>query len=156
MPEGINWEAVLIPAIPGLLALIGVIYGIVYTRRNNRDNNDATKQARREPTWNEVVNENRSLRKDLDAQKDNHTKQIEDLKADHDAKFKELEKRFETFVNKTNTRIGALSNMLHTASVAWPADQPGPYFDREDLDALENTDVPYVWRNRIRPGYGAT
>lgn len=136
-----NWEALIVPSIPGVLALIGVVYGVYASRRNNQEDNDSTKQARREPTWNEVVNENRQLRKDLDEQK-----------KDHEDAIRKLEERFDAFEKKTNTRIGGLSNMLHEASRQWPSDREGPYFDQEYLDALENTDVPYIWRNRVRPG----
>jgi hypothetical protein len=83
---------------------------------------------RREGSWQEVVTENRSLRSDLE----------------------ELRERFEKFEQKTNVRVGALSNMLHQAADTWPQDSPGPYFDRRDLDALEITDIPYVWRGRYR------
>lgn len=136
----INWETVLVASILPLLGLIGIIYQSYQKRKEAREGNDATRAAKREPTWNEVVDENRKLRTDLENQK-----------KDNDAKIEALEARFDAFEKKTNTRIGALSNMLHSASSQWPADQPGPYFSQEDLDALENTDVPYVWRNRVRP-----
>lgn len=83
---------------------------------------------RREGSWQEVVTENRNLRQDLN----------------------ELTERFEKFEKKTNVRVGALSNLLHTAQAQWPADYPGPLFDRADLEALESTDVPFIWRNRYR------
>lgn len=136
----INWETVLVASILPVLSLIGIIYQSHQKRKEARDGNDSTRAAKREPTWNEVVDENRKLRTDLDSQK-----------KDYDAKIESIEKRFDAFETKTNTRIGALSNMLHSASSQWPADTPGPYFSQEDLDALENTDVPFVWRNRVRP-----
>lgn len=140
MVADINWETVLVASIVPIIGLIGLIYQSYQKRKEARDGADSTRAAKREPTWNEVVDENRKLRTDLDNQK-----------KEYDARIEAIEKRFEAFEKKTNTRIGALSNMLHSASSQWPADQPGPYFSQEDLDALENTDVPFVWRNRVRP-----
>lgn len=140
MLADINWETVLVASIVPIIGLIGLIYQSYQKRKENKDGADATRAAKREPTWNEVVDENRKLRTDLDNQK-----------KEYDTRIEAIEKRFEAFEKKTNTRIGALSNMLHSASSQWPADHPGPYFSQEDLDALENTDVPFVWRNRVRP-----
>lgn len=151
MLDGINWETVLVASIIPIFGLIGIIYQGIQKRREAREGNDATKAARREPTWKEVVDENRQLREDLNEQGEKHNRAIEELKESQRNELADLNRRFDDFERKTNTRIGALSNMLHSASTQWPADHPGPFFDREYLDALENTDVPFVWRNRIRP-----
>ncbi len=136
----LNWEQMLIVAIPGLIALAGVVYGEYRKRKNARDDAEQTASAKKEPTWNEVVSENRQLRKDLTEQK-----------REHDEWRDSMEERFGTFERKTNRRIGALSNIIHATASQWPADATGPYFPKEDLEALEDTDIPYVWRNRVGP-----
>lgn len=136
----LNWESLLLGAIPGLIALIGLIYQEYRKRKNARDDAEQTASAKKEPTWNEVVNENRQLRTDLTEQK-----------REHDEKIESLEKRFSNFERKTNRRIGALSNIIHATASQWPANVPGPVFPKEDLEALEDTDIPYVWRNRVGP-----
>lgn len=136
----INWETVLVASIVPIIGLIGLIYQSYQKRKETRDSNNAQTANRREPTWVELDEANRKLRQEM-----------EENERRADERFKKLEERFDTFVKKTNTRIGALSNMLHTAQTSWPEGVPGPYFSREDLDALENTDVPFVWRNRVRP-----
>lgn len=105
---------------PAIVAVIALAGTLIVRFLPNKD--------RREGSWQEVVTENRNLRSDLD----------------------DLRDRFEKFERKTNVRVGALSNMLHQAAATWPNDAPGPYFDRGDLDALEITDIPYVWRGRYR------
>lgn len=136
----INWETVLVTAIPAILLLAGVIFNGFRTKKNEKAAAENTITVKREPTWVELEESNRSLRKEMKEQGEGH-----------DKKIKELEDRFDTFEKKTNVRIAALSNMLHAASRQWPAETPGPYFDSSDLEALEHTDVPYVWRNRARP-----
>lgn len=135
-----NWESILIAAIGPVLVIVGLIYQEYRKRKLAQDANAADSIARKEPTWVELEEANRDLRTEMDDLRDRSEKRI-----------KALEERFAAFERKTNTRIGALSNMLHSASSQWPADSPGPYFDLADLEALENTDVPYVWRNRVRP-----
>lgn len=137
---GWDWEQMVIVAIPGVLALVGFVYNEYRKRKNARDDAQATASAKKEPTWNEVVTENRQLRADLTSQK-----------KDHDDKIESLETRFNNFERKTNRRIGALSNIIHATASQWPADRPGPFFPKEDLEALEDTDIPYVWRNRVGP-----
>jgi len=136
----INWETVLVASIVPIIGLIGLIYQSYQKRKETRDSNNAQTANRREPTWVELDDANRKLRQEM-----------EDNERKADERFKKLEERFDSFVQKTNTRIGALSNMLHASAQQWPSDHTGPYFSQEDLDALENTDVPFVWRNRVRP-----
>lgn len=136
----VNWETVIVAAIVPLITLLGVIYKTMQDRKAAREGADLNLVSKREPSWVELAEENRKLREEMEGNK-----------ADADERFRKLEERFESFVTKTNTRIGALSNMLHAASSQWPSDTAGPYFSQADLDALENTDVPYVWRNRVRP-----
>lgn len=136
----INWETVLVASIVPIIGLIGLIYQSYQKRKETRDTTNAQTANRREPTWVELDEANRKLRQEM-----------EDNERKADERFKKLEERFDSFVQKTNTRIGALSNMLHASAQQWPSDHTGPYFSQEDLDALENTDVPFVWRNRVRP-----
>lgn len=117
--------------IPWIPAIVAIIAAFVALTNRNRDSAD-----RRTGSWTELANENRNLRGEVDEQRE---------------KISELTDRLDKFERKTNVRIGALSNMLHDTARQWPPDQAGPYFSQEDLDALENTDVPFVWRNRVRP-----
>ena len=126
---GINWETVLVASVPAIMIFIGVVYNDLRKKRNASVDTENAVAVKREPTWVELETSNRELRKEM----------------------KELSDRFDQFERRTNTRIGALSNMLHESARQWPATHPGPYFERADLAALENTDVPYIWRNRVRP-----
>lgn len=125
----VNWETVLVSSIPAIMIFIGIVYNDVRKKRNAGLDTESAVSLKREPTWVELENSNRELRKEM----------------------QELSDRFDKFEKKTNTRISALSNMLHESARQWPATHPGPYFDPTDLAALENTDVPYIWRNRVRP-----
>lgn len=61
----VSWETVLIASIPAFLTLIGVIYNDFRKKKNLRNETDASKEVRREPTWNELVTENRNLRAEM-------------------------------------------------------------------------------------------
>lgn len=117
--------------IPWIPAIVAIIAAFVALTNRNRDSED-----RKSGSWTDLANENRNLRGEVDEQRE---------------KISELTDRLDKFERKTNVRIGALSNMLHDTARQWPPNDPGPYFSQEDLDALENTDVPFVWRNRVRP-----
>lgn len=120
--------------VPWIPAIVAIIAAFVALTNRNRDSND-----RKSGSWTDLANENRSLRGEVDEQRE---------------KISDLTDRLDKFERKTNVRIGALSNMLHDTARQWPPNDPGPYFSQEDLDALENTDVPFVWRNRVRPFKG--
>lgn len=133
-----NWEAILIAAVPGFLALVGVLYNEYRKRKVAREESDTNLQVRREPTWNEVVAENRQLRSDLS----------------------KLETVFDTFrgevreFKKTiDARDQAFANVLGDAANQWPATHEGPVFAQEDLGVLGDT-IPPVWRRRVRPAIG--
>jgi hypothetical protein len=138
--SGVNWETVLVASIVPVIGLIGILYNDFRKKKNASIDTAQAVAVKREPTWVELEESNRSLRAEMAVQK-----------KDADQRIADLEARFDTFETKTNVRIGALSNMLHASARQWPETHPGPYFEAEDLAALENTDVPYVWRNRIRP-----
>lgn len=147
----INWETVLVTAIPAILLLAGVIFNGFRTKKNEKAAAENTITVKREPTWVELEESNRSLRKEMQERDEANDRKMTEQKEAFDAQISELRGELGDFKRKTNVKIAAMSNMLHTASVQWPADHPGPYFDSSDLEALEHTDVPYVWRNRARP-----
>lgn len=138
--DGINWETVLIASIAPLLLFAGIIYNDVRKKKNSTIDITAAITTKREPTWVELEESNRKLRAEMEGNK-----------KESDERYQSLEARFDHFEKSTNKRIGALSNMLHASAEQWPDTHTGPYFDQADLEALENTDVPFVWRNRIRP-----
>lgn len=128
-----NWESVLLGAIPGFLALIAVIYGKYQDRKQKREDADQTNQARKEPTWNELVTENRNLRKDVTEQGD----EIERIK-------KDLSRHKES----TGRKFRAFENMLRDVFRQWPAGFEHPVFNSDDLSELRDADIP--WRDRVR------
>lgn len=84
-------------------------------------------RSKREPSWVELSNENRSLRSDLT----------------------ELQKRFNNFESRVDLRDAAFAVIFQEASSQWPADHEGPYFSPEPLAVIADT-LPPVWRNRVR------
>lgn len=136
----VNWETVLVVGIPGLLTLLGVLYNDFRKKKNAKIDSDSAVVLKREPTWVELEEANRALRTELDAQR-----------KEFEGKMAALTDRMNRYEEKTNRRIGALSNMLHATAYQWPADHAGPFFDAEDFSALEMTDIPYTFRNRVRP-----
>lgn len=131
----INWETVLVTSIVPLLTLAGIIYNNARKRKNTAIETSAATALKREPTWVELEESNRKLRAEMDEQR-----------KEFEAAISNLEERFKKFEDKTNVRIGALSYMLHESARQWPEGTPGPVFEGSYLDALENTDVPYIWR----------
>lgn len=63
--SGLNWTAILIGSIPGLLALIAVVIGKIVDLWRGKHEDETTRESRREPSWHELVGENRALRSDL-------------------------------------------------------------------------------------------
>ena len=127
------WELVAI-ALPGLLALGGVIYGKYQDRKQKREEADQTAQARREPTWNELVTENRNLRADLGA--------IEER----------FDKKIDTLERTMNRKITAFENILRDIRNQWPSDHQPPVFNSEDLSELLDNNIPWKDRIRVIPG----
>lgn len=128
-----NWESVLLGAIPGFLALAAVVYGKMQDRKAKREELDQTNQARREPTWNELVTENRNLRADVIRQGED----IERIKSD-----------LSNYKRATNRKFSAFENMLRDIFHQWPTDHEYPVFNSDDLTELRDADIP--WRDRIR------
>lgn len=124
-----NWEW-LYGAIPGGLALIAVIYGKIQDRRQKREELDQTAQARKEPTWNELVTENRSLRQDVT----------------------ELRRDFNALEGKMDRKVSAFESIVREIWTQWPADYEAPVFNSEDLLELQDTSFPWKHRVRIVPG----
>lgn len=135
-----NIQEILIAAIPGLLALIGFIYNEYRKRKNARDEADQTLQARREPTWNELVTENRNLRADVNRQ-DGELQEIRDS-------FDQHKDDFNTYKRTTNRKFRAFENMLRDVFLQWPLGFEHPLFNSDDLSELRDADIP--WKDRIR------
>lgn len=130
-----NWEAFLLGSIPGLLALSAVAYGKWQDRKQKKAELDQTNQARREPTWNELVTENRNLRTEVDEQRTD----IDQIKDDL-AQYKKT----------TNRKFRAFENLLRDVFLQWPLGFEHPMFNSEDLSELRDADIP--WKDRIRAG----
>lgn len=148
---GVDWQTVLVASIAPVLIAAGLVFNQIFRNRNARVDTDNATTLKREPTWVELEESNRKLRAEMQERDEANDQKMAEQKEAFDAQIAELRGEFGDFKRKTNVKIAAMSNMLHTASVQWPEDAPGPYFDPADLDALEHTDVPYIWRNRARP-----
>lgn len=133
------WELVLIGT-PGLLALVGVIYGEYRKRKNAKEEADRNLQARREPTWNELVTENRNLRADVN-------RQDEEIEAIRES-FAQHKDDFNTYKRTTNRKFRAFENMLRDVFSQWPLGFEHPLFNSDDLSELRDADIP--WKDRIR------
>lgn len=127
----VNWESVLIASIGPVLVIVGLIYQEYRKRKNAREANDATLQAQREPTWNELVTENRNLRTDL---------------GEMEARF---DKKMDALERKMDRKITAFENVFRDIFNQWPADHEPPVFNSEDLTELLDNNIP--WKNRVRP-----
>lgn len=133
----VNWESIVVAAIGPVMVIIGLIYQEHRKRKNARDASDATLQAQREPTWNELVTENRNQRVELTTQGD----AIEQLRRD----MTNLER-------KMDRKISAFENILRDVANQWPAHMDPPVFNSDDLTELLDNNIP--WKNRARPLYG--
>lgn len=149
--EPIHWQTVLVSSIAPVLVFVGVVFNDIRKKRNASIDTNSAVAVKREPTWVELEESNRKLRAEMAEMDKANDEKMAAQKAAMDAQYTELRGQLTEFKQKTDVRIAALSNMLHTASVQWPSDHQGPLFDPKDLGALEHTDVPYVWRNRARP-----
>jgi hypothetical protein len=134
-----SWGSVLIVGIPGFLALCGVIYGEYRKRQNAKEDANRTQASKREPTWNELTEGYSKLHGQVDTL---------------NGKLSSLSGDFDTYKRSTNRKIDAFSNVLRDASEQWPETHPGPVFSPDDLEALEDTEVPVRWRGRVRPVQG--
>lgn len=137
------WELVAI-ALPGLLALGGVVYGKYQDRKQKREELDQTNQARREPTWNELVTENRNLRTEVATLNEKSRTQGEDIER--------IKSDVASYKSTTNRKFNAFENMLRDLFHQWPKDAEYPVFNSDDLSELRDADIP--WRDRIRVGPG--
>jgi uncharacterized protein HemX len=133
------WELVAI-ALPGLLALAGVIYGKYQDRKQKREEADQTNQARREPTWNELVTENRNLRTEVATLNEKSRTQGEDIER--------IKSDVASYKSSTNRKFNAFENMLRDLFHQWPKDAEYPVFNSDDLSELRDADIP--WRDRVR------
>lgn len=129
----IDWQSLLLGSIPGILALIAVAYGKIQDRKAKREEADQTAAARREPTWNELVTENRNLREEVTKQGD----EIERIKND-----------LSSYKRATTRKFAAFENMLRDVFRQWPTGFEHPVFNSDDLTELRDADIP--WRDRVR------
>lgn len=135
-----NWWEIVLVAIPGVLALAGVIYGEYRKRKNAREEADRNLQARREPTWNELVTENRNLRADVN-------RQDEEIQGIRD-EFDRYRDDFNLYKKTTNRKFRAFENILRDVFSQWPLGVEHPLFNSDDLSELRDADIP--WKDRIR------
>lgn len=128
-----NWESLLLGAIPGILALVAVVYSKIQERKAKKAEADQTAAARREPTWNELVTENRNLRVEVNG-----------LGEDVDRIKRDLDQ----YKKSTNRKFSAFENMLRDIFHQWPADVEYPRFNSDDLSELRDANIP--WKDRVR------
>lgn len=91
---GFDWSPYVVVGIPGLIALVAVIGGKFFDFRNARRTEQETGNLRKEPTWPELVTENRDLREELDKLRDSFDEYREaqkDAKKEQDKKIEGLE-----------------------------------------------------------------
>lgn len=117
-----------IPAIVAIIALAGTVLVRFLPDRSKR-----------EPAWNELSEENRKLRGEVDTLRSG----LEQLRND-----------LTQHKNSTGRKIDAFISITRDAANQWPETHEGPFFNPDDLAALEDTEVPARWRGRVRPGYG--
>lgn len=135
-----NWQEIVIASIPGILALVGFIYNEYRKRKNAKEEADRNLQARREPTWNELVTENRNLRADVN-------RQDEEIQGIRD-EFDRYRDDFNAYKKTTNRKFRAFENMLRDVFSRWPLGFEHPLFNSDDLSELRDADIP--WKDRIR------
>lgn len=126
-----DFQEIIIAAIGPVLVIIGLIYQEYRKRKNAREASDLTLQAQKEPTWNELVTENRNLRTDLN--------NIEDR----------VNLKMEALEKKMDKKITAFENVFRDVASQWPSNVDPPVFNSEDLSELLDNNIP--WKNRVRP-----
>ena len=114
-------------------AVVTVVGGGIFTILNRRGG----ERAKREPTWGELVEENRALREEL--------RQLEER----------LERRLTAQDEKITTqdrKIFALTRSLETIARHWPPDHPVPDLDADDVEVLaDSLPLPFRRRRRAAP-----
>lgn len=135
----INWESVLVASIIPVLGLVGLIYQEYRKRKNAKDSAAENAAAKREPTWNELVTENRNLRDEV---------------TELNKQFATFQSEFTAYKAVMSRKMDALVELNREASAQWPEGHEGPVFNADTLGALEDTEVPVKWRGRVRPEYG--
>lgn len=113
--------------------MVGFIYNEYRKRQNAKEEADQTAAARREPTWNELVTENRNLRADVNRQ---------------DGEIDKIKSDLSNYKRATNRKFSAFENMLRDIFHQWPKDIEYPLFNSDDLTELRDADIP--WRDRVR------
>ena len=135
----INWESVLVASVVPVIGLVALFYQEYRKRKNAREQAENDAAAKREPTWNELVTENRNLRDEV---------------SELNSKFDSFREEFLLYKTSTTRKIDALVEVVRETATQWPSDREPPVFEADTLAALENTDLPVLYRGRVRPGYG--
>jgi hypothetical protein len=92
-PPEFNWSPYIIAGIPGVVAIAALLVGKFFDFRQSRRTSEEQAQHRREPTWPELVNENRALRTELSAL---------------DSKFDEFKEKSEKDVQELKGKVSSL------------------------------------------------
>lgn len=124
-----------VPWVSLLGTLITVIGGGVFLVINRRGG----ERARRDPSWKELVDENRAQREEFNQYKTETEERFEALEASNKKRFDELE-----------NKVGALTRIVQTTAEQWPESHPIPEFDPRDIEILAHT-IPRRFRARPRP-----
>lgn len=135
----INWDSVLVASVVPAIGLIALFYQEYRKRKNAKEQAENDAAAKREPTWNELVTENRNLRDEV---------------SELNSKFDDFRDEFLRYKTSTSRKIDALVEVVRETATQWPADREAPVFEADTLAALENTDLPVLYRGRVRQGYG--
>lgn len=103
-------------------------------------------RAKRQPSWAEVVAENRALRAESAAATIAARAATAAANAREDD-YTDLRREFEDFRDRVEGRDAILTRFLHSAQTQWPLGHPGPVFDHiVDLDLIDDL-IPPAWRN---------
>lgn len=117
-----------------LVAIIGGWFLLAGKRRDRASTDaaaEAARLAKQFPGWQEVVDENRRLRTDLNST---------------DEKIADLETKVTELRASDRHKMHAVARILRALFDQWPADNP-PNLDPADIAAIEDT-IPPAWVRR--------
>lgn len=107
------------------VAVLGAVATGIFAIINRKGGDRAQRRLHQEPSWAELVTENRNLREELS----------------------ELSRRFDQFEDRVDRRDRAFTRILHDISAQWPEDVPNPSLNQGDLDVISDR-LPWNWRWR--------
>jgi hypothetical protein len=117
-----------------MVAVIGGWFLLAGKRRDKASSDaaaEAARLAKQFPGWQELVDENRRLRTDLNAT---------------DGKLNELDDKITELRRNDRHKMHAVARILRALHDQWPSDNP-PNLDPADIAAIEDT-VPPAWIRR--------